>query len=117
MLAFLRVIAHSPGVVIGGRRGPLGPGGRLELIGRTYVGIEPGLDIYVRGAILGGHKNCILDRDPDGNWNLQHAGHAIRIRINGDAFNDSQPRPLAHGDIIEPMCPDGKIVRFVFEQE
>src|SRR5262245_1680090 len=76
------VVSHVPDVEVIGLTG-----GEYVLDPSRHVtiGVDPSVDIVVRGAHIGGRRNSRIEWR-DGSWVLVHLGHACAIYVNGDPW-------------------------------
>ncbi|HVO30707.1 MAG TPA: FHA domain-containing protein, partial [bacterium] len=68
---------------------------------RIELGRYQACDLVIRGAIIGGRRNCLFEHEPEGLWRYQHLGGGLPNFLNG-ANTGVTPCFLADGDVIEP---------------
>jgi hypothetical protein len=72
--------------------------------------------VVVHGVRIGGRTNFVIRCEEKGAWVLQHAGHALYIRVNSELLSPHGTHLLSAGDCIEPLSSDGSPgPRFIFE--
>ena len=79
--------------------------------GRITIGRGMDNNLQVQGLLIGGRLNCYIEVAEDGVCTLFHAGHSLKVYVNGAPI---QRRILEDGDVIEPESRGAAPLRFLF---